>query len=78
MLVDQQLGGPLPWPSNGDHDPLVFPRDIEIGPRAVRRPTAQREKKLRLTRRQQGSLRRVIISLLRAAIEMMKGIRCRW
>ena len=76
MLVDQQLGGPLPWPSDGAHDPLMVPRDIEIGPRAVRRPTAQREKKLRLTRRQPRRLRRVVIGLLRAAIEVVKGIRC--
>ena len=40
VLVDQQLGGPLPWPSDGGHDPPVAPGDIEIGPRAVRRSTA--------------------------------------
>ena len=77
IFVDQQLSGPLPWPSDGDHDPLIAPRDVEIGPRAVRWPTPQREEELRPARRKRGCLRSIIIGLLVAAVEMVKGERCR-
>ena len=77
MLVDQQLGRPLPRPSDRGHDPPVAPGDIEIGPRAVRRPTAHREEKLLLTRSQRRCPWRVVMGLLCAAIEMVEDIRCR-